>query len=108
MDRDRWSAFPAESEEDLRLLALLAEEGRPTTRDVLVTGPHATRTLGLRQSVVVEEPFGGKADVVSRVEIVGGPLRDDETVAEDLWQAALDFLAAAEERARLRLSPTGP
>jgi len=108
MDRDRWSALPAETEEDLRLLVLLAEEGRPATREVLATGPHGTRTLGLSQSLAVEEPFGGKADVVSRVELSGEPLGEDEALAEDLWQAALDFLAAAEERARRRLAAPGP
>lgn len=103
MDRERWVSFPAATDDERRLVELLAEEGRPVVRTLRVEGLAGPGTIEATLSLVVEEPFDGKASVGCRVDLAR-PLGAGETFAGDPWQPALDHLAGAERRARERLT----
>ncbi len=100
-----WTSAPAATEDELRLLAALAAAGRGRREEVAVEGPRGRRPVGVRLSLVVEEPLDGSAQVGSRLSWAGEPPGDDERPAEDLWDLVDRFLRSCQEEARGAVPP---
>lgn len=101
MSRERWTSFPAATEEDRNLLA--AMNGFAAQRELpVVAEDGSVRTLVSGLSVEVAEPLDGKADVVARLDFVGEGLGDAERLADDPWDLLDRFLAEAVDEARRR------
>ena len=108
MDRERWQSYPIENPEDRLFLALLAVAGREDQFNVTAESESgATRPLRVRRSIHVEEPLPGAestGQVVCRIEFDPERPRPDETVRENLWRLASDYLDRTEVEAKALLS----
>ena len=99
MKRERWTSFPAATDEDRALLAAL--DGARGRRDLRLGGPGgAERSFGATLSLEACEPFDGTADVVARLAFDGDGPGVDERPVEDAWTLLDAFLRDAEARAR--------
>ena len=102
MNRERWQPFPVSTPDERRLFDRL-----PASDEAFVTAasPRGERTLRVRRTLEIEEPFAGAetGQAVCRLVFVDGPPADDETLSEDPWLLASAFLAqrAADVRAEL-------
>ena len=105
MNRERWTSFPAATEEERDLLA--AMNGFAARRELsVVDGGGSVRTLAADLSVAVAEPLDGKADVVVRLSFGGTGLGDAERLADDSWDLLDRFLGEAAAEARRRAADT--
>lgn len=99
MNRERWTSFPAATDEERALVAALS--GATARRDLRVTAADGTgRLLGATLTLEAEAPFDGKAAVVARLAFDGGIPGEGETLLDDAWALLDAFLADAEARAR--------
>lgn len=99
MNRERWTSFPAATEEERDLLA--AMNGFAARRErTVVAEDGSVRTLAADLSVEVAEPLDGKADVVVRLDFGGAGLGDTERLVDDSWDLLDRFLGEAEAGAR--------
>jgi len=99
VNRERWTSFPAATEEERALVAALA--GASARRELRVAGPGgAVRLLGATLTLETEAPFDGKAAVAARLALDADGLADGETLLDDAWALLDAFLADAEARAR--------
>lgn len=101
MSRERWTSFPAATEEERDLLA--AMNGFAARRELSAVAPDGrARALAADLSVEVAEALDGKADVVVRLAFGGAGLAEAERLAEDPWGLLDRFLAEAVAEARRR------
>jgi hypothetical protein len=99
VNRERWTSFPAATEEERALVAVLS--GTTARRELRVAGPGgAARVHGATLTLESAAPFDGKADVVARLALDGGELAAGETLLDDAWSLLDAFLRDAEARAR--------
>lgn len=99
MNRERWTSFPAATEEERDLLAAL--DGFAAQRALSVVAPDGSaRVLAAVLSVEVTEPLDGKADVVVRLTFEGAGLAEADRLAEDPWDILDRFLGEAVAEAR--------
>lgn len=103
MDRERWSSYPAATEEERALLAVL--NGTAVRRTLPVVSSRGDeRSVDATLAVEAAEPFDGKAEVVVRLVFHGPAPADGERLAEDPWDLLDAFLREAEGEARRRAS----
>lgn len=99
MNRERWTSFPAATDEERRLAAALS--GAAARRELRAAAADGTeRLLGATLTLEAEAPFDGKASVVARLALDGDGLREGEALVDDAWALLDAFLAEAEARAR--------
>ncbi len=99
MNRERWTSFPAATDEERALVAALS--GATARRDLRVAAADGTgRLLGATLTLGAEAPFDGKAAVVARLAFDGERPGDGETLLDDAWALLDAFLADAVARAR--------
>ncbi len=103
MDRERWSSYPAATEEERALLAAL--NGTAVRRTLpVISASGDERAVDATLSAEAAEPFGGTAEVVVRLAFHGPAPGDGERLAEDPWDRLDAFLREAEREARRRTS----
>lgn len=101
--RCRYQPFPAQTPEDLRLLALLAEIGTGDTVTATATGTDGrVRAITVSRRLVVEAPGPDVAAVASEIAL-SPTLEDGEVLDVNLWTLAIEYLEACERTARERL-----
>lgn len=99
MNRERWTSFPAATDEERGLVAALA--GATARRELRATAADGTeRHLGATLTLEAEAPLDGKAAVVARLALDGDGLREGEALLDDAWALLDAFLADAGARAR--------
>ncbi|MCL4810578.1 MAG: hypothetical protein KJ062_22690 [Thermoanaerobaculia bacterium] len=104
MNRERWTSFPAATGEERALLAAL--DGGRSACELQAAGPcGGLRTVGATISLLVAEPFEGKADVVARLVLDGDGLLEDESLVDDAWALLDAALADAVLEASHGVSP---
>lgn len=101
VNRERWTSFPAATEEERDLLAPM--NGFAARRELSAVAPDGSaRTLAADLSVEVAEALDGKADVVVRLAFGGAGLAEAERLADDPWDLLDRFLGEAVAQARRR------
>lgn len=99
MNRERWTSFPAATDEERGLVAALS--GATLRRDLRVAAEDGTeRHPGATLTLEAEAPLEGKASVVARLALDEDGLREGEALVEDAWALLDAFLADAGARAR--------
>ena len=99
MNRERWTSFPAATDEERGLVTALS--GATVRRELRAAAADGSeRLLGATLTLEAEAPLDGRASVVARLALDGDGLREGETLRDDAWGLLDAFLADAEARAR--------
>ena len=98
MNRERWTSFPAATDEERARVAALS--GTTARRELRVAAADGTeRLLGATLALEAEAPFDGKAAVVARLAFDAEGPGDGETLLDDAWALLDGFLEDAVARA---------